>query len=180
MPWLRSSVNKVQTNVFCCCLVVKLWCRFTSLYNVVPGHVQDFNRFSSVNWLYHHWNSIFTVETKLFLGVSSNHLMKERIYSEVWWKQTWVFSFQCFSLCYSNTPFWNFWGPQNFGGLIFGAGVFGGFAGSPRDFFDLDFWLHLIIPVTWNPEYPPPPPLGNMCFLLLLENTTTRKRKTNC
>ena len=22
MPWLCSSVNKVQTNVFCCCLIV--------------------------------------------------------------------------------------------------------------------------------------------------------------
>ena len=22
VPWLRSSVNKVQTNVFCCCLTV--------------------------------------------------------------------------------------------------------------------------------------------------------------
>ena len=22
MPWLRSSANKVQTNVFCCCLIV--------------------------------------------------------------------------------------------------------------------------------------------------------------
>ena len=32
------------------------------LYNslhcpVVPGRVQDFNRFNSVNWLYRHWNS---------------------------------------------------------------------------------------------------------------------------
>ena len=22
VPWLRSSANKVQTNVFCCCLIV--------------------------------------------------------------------------------------------------------------------------------------------------------------
>lgn len=33
-------------------------------------------------------------------------------------------------------------------------GIFGGFAGCRRDFLGLDFWLHSIIPVTWNPEYP--------------------------
>ena len=33
--------------------------------------------------------------------------------------------------------------------------IFWGFAGSPRDFFGSDFWLYWIIPVTWNPEYPP-------------------------
>ena len=34
------------------------------------------------------------------------------------------------------------------GGLLFSPGIFLGF----------DFCLHSIIPVTWNPEYPPPPP----------------------
>ena len=38
-----------------------------------------------------------------------------------------------------------------FWGLIFGPGIFLGFAGSPRDFLGVDFWLHSIIPVTWNP-----------------------------
>ena len=40
----------------------------------------------------------------------------------------------------------------------------------------LDFWLHSIINVTWNPEYPPPP-LGNsyaliisQIFMLLISN----------
>ena len=47
-----------------------------------------------------------TVETKPFLGVSS---MREGIYSDGKMnKQTRVFNFQCFSLCYSITPFWNF------------------------------------------------------------------------
>ena len=34
------------------------------------------------------------------------------------------------------------------GGLNFSPGILGGFAGSPWDFLGLDFWLHLIIPVT--------------------------------
>ena len=54
-------------------------------------------------------------------------------------KQTRVFNLQCFSLCYSITPFWNLQGPQNrhgvFWWLIFGPGIFLGFTGNPRDFF---------------------------------------------
>ena len=68
--------------------------------------------------------------------------MRERIYSDgtcMMNKQTRVFNFQCFSLCYSITPFLNFEGPQNrhgiFGGLNLGPGMFLAFAGSPRDFF---------------------------------------------
>ena len=111
MPcWLRSSENKVQTNVFCCCLMVNLlWCRFTShvLYNSYtivcivpwcPGRVQDCNRFK-------HECSISNV----FLCV--------------------------IALLLSGT----FQGPQNrhgiFLGLIFGSGIFLVFGGSPRDFF---------------------------------------------
>ena len=90
--------------------------------------------------------------------------MRERIYSDGMMNiQTRVFNFQCFSLRYSITPFWNFWGPQNrrgiFWGLIFGPGIFLGFAGSPRDF--LGSWLlapfdhprHLkcrVPPLGWN------------------------------
>ena len=93
--------------------------------------------------------------------------MRERIYSDgMMIKQTWVFNFQCFSLCYSITPFWNFWGPQNrhgiFWRLIFGPGIFWGFAGSPKDFLGLDFWLHSIISVTRNPDYPPGPVVHNL------------------
>ena len=44
-----------------------------------------------------------------------------------------------------------------FVGLIFGPGIFGGGGGveSPRDFIRIDFYLYLIIPATWNLEYPP-------------------------
>ena len=85
MPWLRSSANKVQTNVFCCCLIVNY-------------------------------------------GVASHRT--------------------CYTIVCRNRHgiFW---------GLIFGRGIFLGFAGSPRDFLGLDFWLYSVIPVTWNPEYPP-------------------------
>ena len=66
--------------------------------------------------------------------------MRERIYSGgMMNKQTRVLNFQCFSLCYSITPFlellratksaWEFWG------VNFGTGIFWGFAGSPKDFF---------------------------------------------
>ena len=57
--------------------------------------------------------------------------MRERIYSDgMMNKQTRVFNFQCFSLCYSITPFWHgiFWG------LIFGPG-FLGFCWKPLGFF---------------------------------------------
>ena len=90
--------------------------------------------------------------------------MRERVYSDGMMNiQTRVFNFQCFSSCYSITPFWNFWGPQNrhgiFLGSIFGPGIFWGFLEALGIFLGLDFWFHLIIPVTWNPEYPPPPPV---------------------
>ena len=75
MPWLHSSANKVQTNVFCCCLIVNY-------------------------------------------GVALHRT------------------------CYTIV-------------CIFGPGSFWGFAGSPRDFLGLDFWLHSIIPVTCNPKYLP-------------------------
>ena len=42
---------------------------------------------------------------------------------------------------------------------IYGLGIFWGFhIRSPSEFFYFDFCPgHSIIPVTWNPEYPPPP-----------------------
>ena len=65
MPWLRSSANKVQTNVFCCCLIVN--------YGVALHR------------------TCYTIVCRNRHGI--------------------------------------FWG------LIFGPGIFLGFAGSPRDFF---------------------------------------------
>ena len=61
------------------------------------------------------------------MGIKTNQTRK-RIYSDgMMNKQTRVFNFQCFSLCYSITPFWNFQGPQNrhgiFWGSIFGPGI---------------------------------------------------------
>ncbi len=45
---------------------------------------------------------------------------------------------------------------------IFDLGIFLGNVGNPRDFLGLDFCPHSIIPVTWNPEYPP----GTLIHLL--------------
>ena len=44
------------------------------LYNslqcpVVPGRVQDFNRFNSVNWLYRYWNFLLLKGHKIGMGV---------------------------------------------------------------------------------------------------------------
>ena len=67
--------------------------------------------------------------------------MRERIYSDgMMNKQTRVFNFQCF-LCVLALPLSGTFkghkiGMGFFGGrVIFGPGIFGGFAGSPRDFF---------------------------------------------
>ena len=88
MPWLHSSANKVQTNMFCCCLIVNY-------------------------------------------GVALHRT---------------CYTIVCIVPCARHGIFW---------GLIFGPGIFLGFAGSPRDFLGLDFWLHSIIPLTWNSKYPP-------------------------
>ena len=48
---------------------------------------------------------------------------------------------------------WGFWG------LIFGPEIFGGFVGSPRDFWGgFDFCTHSVIPVTWKPDSDSPSP----------------------
>ena len=75
MPWLRSSASKVQTNVFCCYLVVNY-------------------------------------------GVALHHT------------------------CYTIVCIF---GPEIFWVLLEALGIFLG----------LDLWLHSIVPVTRNPEYPP-------------------------
>ena len=53
----------------------------------------------------------------------------------------------------------NFYGSEIrhgiFGGLNFGPGIFGVLFEALGIFLDFDFCPHLIIPVTWNPEYPP-------------------------
>ena len=66
--------------------------------------------------------------------------MRERIYSDgMMNKQTRVFNFQCF-LCVRALPLSGTFkghkiGMGFLGGLIFGPGIFWGFAGSPREFF---------------------------------------------
>ena len=52
---------------------------------------------------------------------------------------------------------------HTFWGVLFEAlGIFGG---------GVDFCPHSIVPVTWDPEYPPPPqPLGKDWLRLKLEN----------
>ena len=148
MPWLRSSANKVQTNVFCCCSIVN--------YGVAL-HRTCYTIVCIVPWC-----------PKPFLGVSSTRssLLKwlpdegKDIFRWMMNKQTRVFNFQCFSLCYSIAPSWNFyWGPQNrhgiFWGLIFGPGIFWVLLEALGIFLGLDFWLHSITPVSWNSDYPP-------------------------
>ena len=53
----------------------------------------------------------------------------------------------------------NFYGSEIrhgiFGGLNFGPGILGVLFEALGIFLDFDFCPHLIIPVTWNPEYPP-------------------------
>ena len=69
--------------------------------------------------------------------------LREGLYSDgMMNKQTQVFNFQCFSLCYSiNYPFLELLRatkpPGDFFciGVNFGPGIFWGFAGSPRDYF---------------------------------------------
>ena len=94
MPWLRSSANKVQTNVFCCCLIVN--------YGVAL-HRTCYTIVCIVPWC----PAVY--KTSTFLCV--------------------------IALPLSGTFKGNKIGTGFFGGLIFGPGIFLGFAGSPRDFF---------------------------------------------
>ena len=96
MPWLRSSANKVQTNAFCCCLIVN--------YGVALHR------------------TCYTIVCRNRHGI--------------------------------------FWG------LIFVQGFFWVLLEALGIFLGLNFWLHSIIPVTWNPEYPPP---GIASYQLLLK-----------
>ena len=50
-------------------------------------------------------------------------------------------------------------GMEFFGGLILVHNFWGVLFEAPGIFFGgVDFCPHSIIPVTWDPEYPPPPP----------------------
>ena len=99
MPWLRSSANKVQTNVFCCCLIVNY-------------------------------------------GVALHRT--------------------CYTIvCIVTVPGMGF-----FGGLMFGPGIFLGFAGSPRDCLG-----SRVIPST-------PPPLPGVSPLVLINCVRNRVRPT--
>ena len=57
-------------------------------------------------------------------------------------------------------------------GVKFWSRVFFCFVWSPRDFFGFDYYPHLIIPVTWNPEYPPGLLVPSISFCWLLEALT--------
>ena len=111
MPWLRSSANKVQTNVFCCCLIVN--------YGVALHR------------------TCYTIVCRNRHGI--------------------------------------FWG------LIFGPGIFLGFAGSPRDFFGS--WL--LAPFD-HPRHLKSrvPPLGSLLrnFLVSIEDKVILQSATpqNC
>ena len=59
-----------------------------------------------------------------------------------------------------------------FGGLVFGPRFFWVLLEALGIFLGLDFWLHSIIPVTWNPEYPP----GDVTKSLLPANFTRQKK----
>ena len=56
-----------------------------------------------------------------------------------------------------------------FGGYLLVQGFFGVLLEALGIFLGLDFWLHSITPVTWNPEYPP---WGTkkLCIFILTES----------
>ena len=79
--------------------------------------------------------------------------MRERIYSDgMMNKQTRVFNFQCFSLCYCITPFGTFKGHKIgmgfFGGQFLVQGLFWVLLEALGILLGLHFWFHSIIPVT--------------------------------
>ena len=80
---------------------------------------------------------------------------------------------------------WCFLGSKNrhwiFLGLVVSPGIFTGLVRSPRDFLGFDFYLHSIIPVNWNPEYPPGTRIShyekiNFLGANIRQTKTTRKK----
>ena len=61
------------------------------------------------------------------------------------------------------------------------SGIFFWVGNSAWDFLGFDFWPHSIIPVTWNPEYPPPDGAKYTFKLLGLctDKFITQKQKMN-
>ena len=109
-------------------------------------------------------------KTKPFLGVSSTHSSivkmtarwgKGYIYIQmVWWINEHECSIFNVFLCAIALPLSGSFkghkiGMGFFGGLFLVQGFFWVLLEALGIFLGLDFWLHSIIPVTWNPEYPP-------------------------
>ena len=106
MPWLRSSANKVQANMFCCCLIVNY-------------------------------------------GVALHHICYTIVCIVLW-------HYPFLELLRATKSAWGF-----LGSLVFGPGIYLGFAGSPRDF----FWVLTFGSIRSHtpleiPSTPPPPSLG--------------------
>ena len=129
-------------------------------------------------------------------------MRKRFLLQMVWWINkhkhyiTYVSNFMLYLICMLSG---HFYGTEIWQGIFwrfnFGPQFFGGFVWSPRDFFwcfclllwgfffffffflggGVDFRPHSIIPVTWDPEYPPPTPMGKDWLRLKLENAMREK-----
>ena len=79
VPWLRSSANKVQTNVFCCCLIVNygvalhrmcytivcivLWC--PAVYKTSTTSIQSIDTVTGIPFCFSELLISFTCDLEL-------------------------------------------------------------------------------------------------------------------
>ena len=85
-----------------------------------------------------------------FLGVLKRIRWGKGYIQMVWWINKHECSISNVFLCVIALPL-----SGTFKGHKIGMGFFWVFLEALGIFLGLDFWLHSIIPITWNPEYPP-------------------------
>ena len=121
-----------QTNVFCFCLIVNygvaLHCLCYTMVCIVPWY----------------W-AVYKTSTTSIQSVGFTVTEIPLCFSELF------ISFTC-ELLRATKSAWDFFGVNfwPFLGVLLGV-----LLEAPGIFLGLDFWLHLIILVTWNPKYPP-------------------------
>ena len=122
VPWLPSSANKVQTYVFCCCLIVNYGVTLHRTCYTIVCIIQG-------------CLAVYKTSTALIQSIGFTITVISFCYSEL------LISFAC-DLWVRNVRFTGTFIPpplcQWHGillGLIFGLGIFLGFAGSPKYFF---------------------------------------------
>ena len=98
--------------------------------------------------------------SKDFLGVLKRIRWGEGYIQMVWWINKHECSISNVFLCVIALPLSGTFkghkiGMGFFGGQFLVQGFFWVLLEALGIFLGLDFWLHSIIPVTWNPEYPP-------------------------